>query len=220
MGWRRSASAPIDRRCWRQQLRALLRAAAGKTCCSNSRMIAEIAELEGAPRCSKELARAAAEGVEPPRSLKLGVMLEVPSLLWQLPRSSPRRFPVDRHNDLAQFLFCLRPRHPRPRRALRYAVGADGRAVREVIRAMPAPPTPRSACAANGGQSDRGDGADRARFPHAVLDATAVRAGQDDDPQPRWRALAGYLDEIGDRPDHSLRRWLEAYARDHRSRCK
>ena len=28
-------------------------------------------------------------------------------------------------------------------------------------------------------------------------------------------ALAGYLDEIGDRPDHSLRRWLEAYARDH-----
>ena len=28
-------------------------------------------------------------------------------------------------------------------------------------------------------------------------------------------ALARYLDEIGDRPDHSLRRWLEAYARDH-----
>ena len=26
---------------------------------------------------------------------------------------------------------------------------------------------------------------------------------------------AGYLDEIGERPDHSLRRWLEAYARDH-----
>jgi phosphotransferase system enzyme I (PtsP) len=28
-------------------------------------------------------------------------------------------------------------------------------------------------------------------------------------------ALARYLDEIGKRPDHSLRRWLEAYARDH-----
>ena len=27
--------------------------------------------------------------------------------------------------------------------------------------------------------------------------------------------LADYLDEIGERPDHSLRRWLEAYARDH-----
>jgi hypothetical protein len=24
-----------------------------------------------------------------------------------------------------------------------------------------------------------------------------------------------YLDEIGQRPDHSLRRWIEAYARDH-----
>ena len=28
-------------------------------------------------------------------------------------------------------------------------------------------------------------------------------------------ALARYLDEIADRPDHSLRRWFEAYARDH-----
>jgi phosphotransferase system, enzyme I, PtsP len=28
-------------------------------------------------------------------------------------------------------------------------------------------------------------------------------------------ALARYLGEIGERPDHSLRRWLEAYARDH-----
>ena len=26
---------------------------------------------------------------------------------------------------------------------------------------------------------------------------------------------ARYLDEIGDRPDHSFRPWLEAYARDH-----
>src|SRR5206468_11896309 len=28
-------------------------------------------------------------------------------------------------------------------------------------------------------------------------------------------ALARYLDEIAERPDHSLRRWFEAYARDH-----
>jgi phosphotransferase system enzyme I (PtsP) len=28
-------------------------------------------------------------------------------------------------------------------------------------------------------------------------------------------ALTAYLDEIADRPDHSLRRWFEAYARDH-----
>jgi phosphotransferase system enzyme I (PtsP) len=28
-------------------------------------------------------------------------------------------------------------------------------------------------------------------------------------------ALAHYVEEIGERPEHSLRRWLEAYARDH-----
>jgi len=51
----------------RQPIAALLRAAGGQTCCSNSRD-REIAELEGARRLlDKELARAAAEGFDPPR---------------------------------------------------------------------------------------------------------------------------------------------------------
>jgi len=78
-------------------------------------MIAEIAELEGARRLlDKELARAAAEGVKPPRSFKLGVMLEVPSLLWQLPALLRRiDFLSIGTNDLAQFLFACDRGNPR-----------------------------------------------------------------------------------------------------------
>jgi phosphoenolpyruvate-protein kinase (PTS system EI component) len=78
-------------------------------------MIAEIAELEAARRLlGKEIARARAEGVEEPRSIKLGVMLEVPSLLWQLPALLQRiDFLSIGTNDLAQFLFACDRGNPR-----------------------------------------------------------------------------------------------------------
>ena len=150
-------------------------------------MIAEIAELEAARRLlDKEVARAAAEGVEPPRSIKLGVMLEVPSLLWQLPALLQRiDFLSIGTNDLAQFLFaCDRGN---PRLAERYdLLSAPMVALfREVIAQCRAAADPAQHVRRDGRQSDRGDGADRARLPHAVVDGDRDRAGQDDDPQPR-----------------------------------
>jgi phosphotransferase system enzyme I (PtsP) len=53
------------------------------------------------------MARAAGRGVIPPAELKVGVMLEVPALLWQLPELLPRvDFISVGTNDLAQFLFA------------------------------------------------------------------------------------------------------------------
>jgi len=60
------------------------------------------------------LARAAAQGGEQPRSVKLGVMLEVPSLLWQLPALLKRiDFLSIGTNDLAQFLYACDRGNPR-----------------------------------------------------------------------------------------------------------
>src|SRR5581483_10470995 len=78
-------------------------------------MIAEVAEL-GRARVllDMELARAAAEGRTLPRSVKVGVMLEVPSLLWQLPALLERiDFLSIGTNDLAQFLFACDRGNPR-----------------------------------------------------------------------------------------------------------
>src|SRR5262249_17974274 len=99
----------------RQQLRALLRAAGGRDLWLKFPMIAEIAEFEAARRLfDKEMARAASEARVPPRSVRLGVMLEVPSLLWQLPPLLERvDFLSIGTNDLAQFLFACDRGNPR-----------------------------------------------------------------------------------------------------------
>src|SRR5262249_44155166 len=99
----------------RQQLRALIRAAEDRTLFVKFPMIAEVAELERARALvDMELARAASEGRILPRSVKIGVMLEVPSLLWQLPALCERiDFLSVGTNDLLQFLFACDRGNPR-----------------------------------------------------------------------------------------------------------
>ena len=131
MGWR-AIRIGLDRPAMlRQQLRALLRAAAGRELLVKFPMIAEVAELErGAPPARRRSWPALPARVERPRSVKVGVMLEVPSLLWQLPALLPTgRFSVDRHQRSGPVPLCLRPRQSAPRRALRSVVGADAGAV-------------------------------------------------------------------------------------------
>ena len=133
-------------------------------------MIAEIAEFEQARALlDKEVARRRTEGREPPRSVRVGVMLEVPSLLWQLPALLERvDFLSIGTNDLAQFLFaCDRGN---PRLADRYdLLSAPMLALfRQVIAACHAAEKPLSMCGEMAGEPDRGDGVDRARLPHLV----------------------------------------------------
>jgi phosphotransferase system, enzyme I, PtsP len=195
----------------------LVRAAAGRDLLVKFPMIAEIAELEGARRLlDKELARAAAEGVEPPRSLKVGVMLEVPSLLWQLPALLSRvDFLSIGTNDLAQFLYaCDRGN---PRLAERYdPLSAPMIALfRAVITECRAAGTPLSMCGEMAGNPIEAMVLIGLGFRTLSLTATAIGPVKAMIRSLDAGALARYLDEIGDRPDHSLRRWLEAYARDH-----
>ena len=150
MGWR-AIRIGLDRPAMlRQQLRALLRAAAGRELYVKFPMISEVAELDAARRLlDKERARIAAEDGDGPRSVSVGVMLEVPALLWQLPALLRRvDFLSVGTNDLAQFLFACDRGNPLPRRALRPAVAADaGAAAPSGPRSAP-PPASRSASAA------------------------------------------------------------------------
>jgi phosphotransferase system enzyme I (PtsP) len=94
----------------RGQLRALLAAAAaaGQALHLMFPMVAEVAEFEAARRLlDMELRRAAAAGRPVPERVELGVMLEVPSLFWQLPALLSRvAFVSVGSNDLFQFLFA------------------------------------------------------------------------------------------------------------------
>ena len=115
MGWR-ATRIGLDRPViLRQQLRALVRAAAGEKLCVMFPFIAEIAEFDAMKvLLMKEIARARDEGITPPSAIRVGTMLEIPSLLFQLPELMSRvDFVSIGSNDLFQFLFACDRGSPR-----------------------------------------------------------------------------------------------------------
>ena len=217
MGWR-ALRIGLDRPAMlRQQLRALIRAAAGRTLFIKFPMVAEVAELERARALvDMELARAACEGRALPQTVKVGVMLEVPSLLWQLPALCERiDFLSVGTNDLLQFLFaCDRGN---PRLADRYdSLSAPMLALlREIIARTREAGVSLSMCGDMAGNPIEAMVLIALGFRTLSMAATAIGPVKTMIRSLDTAAVAGYLDDIGNRPDHSLRPKLEAYARDH-----
>ena len=110
MGWR-SLRIGLDRPALlRRQLRALLLAAAGRPLSVMFPMVATVAEFCAA----RALLLSEAERVDPaPESLRIGTMLEVPALMWQLPQLlAVADFISVGTNDLMQFLFAADRTNP------------------------------------------------------------------------------------------------------------
>ena len=104
MGWR-SLRVGLDRPAiLRRQVRALLLAAAGRDLSVMFPMVATVAEF----RAARSLLLAEAKRVRPaPATLRIGTMLEVPALMWQLPELlKVADFISVGSNDLLQFLFA------------------------------------------------------------------------------------------------------------------
>jgi phosphotransferase system enzyme I (PtsP) len=217
MGWR-AIRIGLDRPAMlRQQLRALIRAAEARPLFVKFPMIAEIAELERARGIlDMELARAAKEGRALPGPIKIGVMIEVPALLWQLPALCQRiDFLSVGTNDLMQFLFaCDRGN---PRLADRYdPLSMPMLALfREIIAQTRDAGVPLSMCGEMAGNPIEAMALIALGFRTLSMAATAIGPVKTMIRSLDVAAVACYLDEIGGRPDHSLRSKLEAYARDH-----
>jgi phosphotransferase system enzyme I (PtsP) len=108
MGWR-AIRVSYDRPALlRQQLRALLRAGAGENLFIMFPMIAEVEEFRfGRALLDREVQRQADAGGVLPRQIKVGAMLEVPALLFQLEDLLREvDFLSIGTNDLFQFLFA------------------------------------------------------------------------------------------------------------------
>ena len=104
MGWR-SLRVGLDRPALlRRQIRALLLAAAGRPLSVMFPMVATVAEF----RAARGLLFTEAARVRPaPSELRIGTMLEIPALLWQLPTLlKDCHFLSIGSNDLMQFLFA------------------------------------------------------------------------------------------------------------------
>lgn len=108
MGWR-AIRVSFDRPALlRQQLRALLRAAADQDLYIMFPMIAEVREFAFARGLlDLEIERERGGGAALPRQVKVGAMLEVPALIYQLDDLLPKvDFLSVGTNDLFQFLFA------------------------------------------------------------------------------------------------------------------
>lgn len=108
MGWRAIRIALDRPGLLRYQLRALLKASAGHDLNVMFPMVAEVAEFQKARRMlDRELERLEKFNLPKPAQVRVGTMLEVPSLIWQLDSLLPMLdFVSIGTNDLFQFFFA------------------------------------------------------------------------------------------------------------------
>jgi phosphotransferase system enzyme I (PtsP) len=217
MGWR-AIRIGLDRPALlRQQLRAMIRAAAGRPLSLMFPLIAQVSEFERARQVLElELERARARGQPLPERLAIGVMMEVPALLWQLPALLQRiDFLSVGTNDLQQFLFASD--RGNPRLAHRYdmlapamlkilagiAESAEAAGVSAAVCGeMAGAPLEAMALAALGFRS-------LSMAPQAIGPVRAMARSLD------LGAAASFLRRLLDAPEPSLRGRLQSYARDH-----
>lgn len=154
LGWRAIRIGLDKPRLLRAQLRALLRAGAGRDMRIMLPMIATVDEFRRARTIlGREQAMLAKQGHAPPSALQLGVMVEVPSLLFELAEIAREAdFLSIGTNDLMQFLFAADRENKRV--ADRFdplSIGAL-RALRAIVEAADKAGCPASVCGEMGGK--------------------------------------------------------------------
>jgi phosphotransferase system enzyme I (PtsP) len=154
MGWR-ALRIGLDRPAiLRLQIRALLRAAAGQELRVMFPLVAEVAEFDAARAMLEyEIERATHRGHPPPAVVRVGAMMEVPSLYFQLPQLLKRvDFLSVGSNDLVQFLFACDRGNPMVSDRYDVLSPAVLRFLRDVVAECDAAKVPVSLCGEMAGQ--------------------------------------------------------------------
>jgi phosphotransferase system enzyme I (PtsP) len=217
MGWR-AIRIGLDRpMLLRHQLRALLQATGSGRLDLMFPMVAEVAEFDAARALlDVELERREKRGEKLPSILRIGTMLEVPSLFWQFPTLLKRvDFISVGTNDLMQFLFASD--RGNPRLAERYDVLSPPALafLGEIVRRCNAAAVDVTLCGEMGSRPLEAMaliaiGFRRLSMPaSAIAPVKAMTRGLDLAP------LRAYLAELCEHPHHSLREYLRSFAKDH-----
>ncbi len=217
MGWRAMRIALDRPKMLCNQLRALIEAANGRDLKVMFPMVSEVAEFDSARRLlDRELDRVAAAGGTVPREISVGVMLEVPSLYFQLPALLGRiDFLSVGSNDLLQFLFASDRGNPRVGARYDALAPAALRLFKDVVRQCDDAGVPVGLCGEIAGRPLEAMALIGVGFRSLSMSPGAIGAIRMMTRRLDSRALTAYLDSIVLGPDHSLRGKLTAYARDH-----
>jgi phosphotransferase system, enzyme I, PtsP len=217
IGWRALRIALDLPNLLRQQVRALIAAAAGRPLQVMFPMIATTHEFQAAHQIVElEVMRARARGQPVPEPLKIGAMLEVPSLLWQLPALlSQADFLSVGSNDLAQFLFASDRGNPRLAGRYDPLSPAMLSVLAQVVDHCTAAGRPISVCGEMAGRPLEamallGLGLNRLSMAPSAIGPVKTMLRSLDIGQ-----LQAYIAGCIGLPNASLRRDLTSYARDH-----
>ena len=198
LGWR-AIRLTLDRPgLLRTQIRALLKAAGGRELKVMLPMVTELGEIAQAREIiDREVRHLSRFAHHLPTSLKLGAMIEVPSLLWQLDELMQAvDFVSVGSNDLFQFVMAADRGNTQLVRPLRSAVGAVPARSEADRRCRPAQPHAGDAVRRTCRQADLGHGADRPRLPFDLDVAGLDRPGQGDaDRTARLGNSSRFLDD-------------------------
>jgi phosphotransferase system enzyme I (PtsP) len=154
LGWR-AIRIGLDRPgLLRMQLRAMLRAGAGRSMRIMFPMVANTAEFSQAKAiCHRELEFLRRHDYELPSALELGVMVEVPSLLWQLDEiCAAADFLSVGSNDLTQYLFAADRDNKRVSARFDNLAPANLRALKSIVDAAARHGSPVTLCGEMGGR--------------------------------------------------------------------
>ncbi len=217
MGWRAIRVGLDLPAMLRQQLRALIRAAAGRPLRVMFPMISEVAELKAARRILElELRRASEAALKLPSAVEVGAMLEVPSLAWQLDTLLPELdFLSIGSNDLLQFVFAS------DRGSTHLAERYDPLSpafltlLREIARKCAEHQVPFTLCGEMAGRPVEAMALVGLGYRALSMSPGAIGHVKQAILKIKTGVLAEYLETALLQPDHSLRGKLRAFAYDH-----
>ncbi|MBN9452717.1 MAG: phosphoenolpyruvate--protein phosphotransferase [Bosea sp.] len=154
LGWRAIRIGLDKPRLLRAQVRAMLRAGAGRDLKIMLPMVATTEEFRRARMIiRREQAMLEKQGVTPPRDLRVGVMVEVPSLLFELPEIAREAdFLSIGTNDLMQFLFAADRENKRVADRFDPLGVGSLRALRRIVEAAAETGCPVTVCGEMGGK--------------------------------------------------------------------
>lgn len=217
MGWR-AIRIGMDRPAMlRQQMRALIRAARGRELHVLFPMISEVAEYRAARHLVDiEVRRAERAGAPVPEQVRVGAMLEVPALTWQLPALLEHvDFLSVGSNDLLQFLFASDRGNPRLSRRYDSLAPPVLSMLKTVVCQSQAAGKPLTLCGEMAGHPLEAMALVGLGFRRLSVAAPAMAPVKQMIRSLDSSEIARYLDRQIDCADHSLRQKLADFARDH-----
>jgi phosphotransferase system enzyme I (PtsP) len=217
LGWR-ALRLTLDRPgVLRVQLRALIRAAAGRALAVMFPMVAEVAELVAARHLlDLELERARQQGAPLPAPLQVGAMIEVPALYWQLEALLDRvDFVSVGTNDLMQFLFACDRGDPDLAERYDGLAPAPLSLMRDLVERCRARSVRLAICGEMASRPLEAMALVGLGVRHLSLVASEVAPVKAMVRSLEAARLRGYLEGLLHLPDRSLRGRLQAYAKDH-----